>query len=59
MWLCDGQRDCEDGADEFQCGKKPVGGKGLEVLFIPLRDPGIDQHLLKCLTPNFSCGEKN
>lgn len=21
VWLCDGQKDCEDGADEFQCGK--------------------------------------
>lgn len=22
VWLCDGQKDCEDGADEFQCGKR-------------------------------------
>lgn len=22
VWLCDGQKDCEDGADEFQCGKQ-------------------------------------
>lgn len=21
VWLCDGQKDCEDGADEFQCGR--------------------------------------
>lgn len=24
VWLCDGQKDCEDGADEFQCGKPKI-----------------------------------
>lgn len=24
VWLCDGQKDCEDGADEFQCGKQAI-----------------------------------
>ncbi|KAK3568547.1 hypothetical protein QTP86_008754 [Hemibagrus guttatus] len=24
VWLCDGQKDCEDGADEFQCGKHSI-----------------------------------